>query len=983
MTGPDPSISQNTNSINLSNLNVFVTYKDARKLADLGLCVIPIKGMDKVPAISSWKEFQKRKPSDQELHNHFDRGDKNIGIVCGKISGGTDSKGRQYTLVVTDFDDKETLEFLIEGGITKFIEKTLVAKTGKGFHVYFRVPENLSETRRFDNLKVDIKGEGGYVVAPPSIHKEGTRYQFLNDKEIEYNDKFDRFLEKLEEKDREFKYAKEVLPYWEPSKRNYLAVGLPIFLKQREKWGLDEVTDLILSINRMRPFPQDPYSDSELIAKVRNAYEKEYNYGPFLSDYIGTDELLKTLEKISPEQKGAGGKRNEWFNEEGGLQRDVVIKDVLEHFDHIISNEKTIYIWEGDHYDDQGREIISRYLQESVPEISSRVINDITEAIANITFKTREDLEQMELPLDYIPVKNGLLNWRKQILEPHNPEYFYSRRLNVNYKREAFCKGFTRYLLSRFQGNYKEMFKIIEDLALIFFRDNRYQIVSIWMGQSKDPSGLISGEEGKTLTAEVIFGVKFLGPELFSRAGLQSLKSEFEFQALKGKWLHVASLDEAGHISNYSGLIEQLRDPYIEKPVKNRPVQQRWKNTAYNILTGNKFPKATANTKAFYRSIRKIVYWRKPIGEDWRYINEINEEERSGLLNLGIFAMHMIEARGKPYGLFDLGEAISKYREISDSISMLIPQIFEKAPEERIEEGEALKHVIEEAELRDLVMENLTKTKLTALLKENFGVLVEETTVNEEKEDENKKRIKTKRHINYYKGIKIKDNKSSKQESQQTTIQNSDTFEEAVLDYVSGISEIGNIGVSEFSLPPFYMYNIILSYYSLYRPGVLNSDTPIQEFKTCLENKENSLVSCVSEFIKRIGVSGAPTQESEAGFDSNSGPQKEDGGASGQPKDPLPTQEPKPKKDDELNQKAMDFFRSLKDKFEFFKPLEEYLVTREPDNIFRHLHFVEGSSEDEAHAIISKWEELGLAQVVQNQIVLIEHAQEGEKNGNN
>jgi len=854
MTTPSPSTTEDSNSINRLNLNISVRYEDARKLVDHGFSIFPIKLMDKVPAISSWKEFQEKKPTEEELHKWFDDGNKNVAIVCGKISGG---------LVVVDFDDSSVLDFLIEGGISKFSEKTIVVKTSKGYHVYFRVPENLLKNLRFDNLKVDIKGEGGYVVAPPSIHKTGVRYLFVNDKELEYNDKFDKFLERLEEKDEEFRYAKEVLPYWEPSRRNYLAVGLPIFLKQKEKWSLDEVTDLVLGINKIKPFPQDPYSDSELIAKVKNAYEKEYNYRPFLSDYIGTDELLKILERMAPEEKGAGGKRKEWFDEEGVLQRDLVIKDVLEHFDHVISSDKTIYIWQGDHYDDQGREIISRYLQENVPEISSRIVNDITEAIANITFKTRRDLEKMELPLDFIPVRNGLLNWKTMTLEPHNSEYFYSQRLPVDFRPKAFPTGFMKYLLSRFQGNYKEAFKVLEDLGLMLFRDNRYQIVTIYMGQSKDESsGLVSGEEGKTLTAEVIFGEKFLGSELFSRASLQSLaKSEFEFQALKGKLLHVASLDEAGRISNYSGLIEQLRDPYIEKPVKNRPVQQRWKNTTYNVLTGNKFPRATANTKAFYRSIRKIIYWRKPIGEDWKYINEINEEERSGLLNLGIFAMHMIKDRGKPYGLFSLNESVSNYREISDSLSMLISQIFVKAPEERIEEGEALEHVMEEAELRDLVIENLTKTKLTALLKENFGVTVEETTVNEEKEDENKKKIKTKRHINYYKGIKIKDNKSSKQESQQTTIQNSDTFEEAVLDYVSGISEIGNIGVSEFHIPPFYiLYNIILSYYS---GGILNSDTPIQEFKTCLENKDNSLSLCVSEFVKRIGVSGIPSQQPE------------------------------------------------------------------------------------------------------------------------
>ena len=125
-----------------------------------------------------------------------------------------------------------------------------------------------------------------------------------------------------------------------------------------------------------------------------------------------------------------------------------------------------------------------------------------------------------------------------------------------------------------------------------------------------------------------------------------------------------------------------------------------------------------------------------------------------------------------------------------------------------------------------------------------------------------------------------------------------------------------------------------------------------------------------------------PPQEPKAGSDSGTGSQKEDGGSSGQPENPLPDQEPEPKKDDKLNQKAVEFFKSLKDKLEFFRSLEEHLVTREPDNIFRHLHFVEGFSEHDAKAIISKWEELGFVKIMQNQIVLVS-AQEGEKNGNN
>jgi len=943
MTGSDPPTSEDKSGINQSNLNISVTYEDAKRLVNQGFSVFAIKPRDKVPAISSWKEFQQRMPTDQELHEWFDPEDKNIAIVCGRISGG---------LVVVDFDDPAILDFLVDGGIDKFSERTLVVKTRKGYHAYFRVSESLLQNRRFDNLKIDIKGEGGYVVAPPSIHREGTRYEFLNDKDVEFNEKFDEFLRVLEQKDYEFKYAKEVLPYWEPSKRNFLEVGLTVFLKAMERWDLNRIIDFMLGIKRIKPFPQDPQSESEIIARVKNAYEKEYNFKRFLSDDIGTDELLKTLERIAPQEKGEKEKPAEWLDKNGNIQRDIIINDIFRHFPGVISDEDAVYIWDGKRYSDQGREIIAKYIQNALPEISSRTVSDIVNAIANITFQTREDFERMRLPDDLIPVRNGLLDWKTKTLKPHNPDYFYSKRLNVDYKPDARCPGFIKYLLSRFEGNYKEFFKVLEDIAMIHFRDNRYQIVSIWMGQSKDPSGLVSGEEGKTLTAEVIIGEKFLGPELFSRASLQSLaEKDTEFEALKDKLLHVASLDEAGHIANYSGLLEQLRDPYIEKPIKFKRGQMRWKNTTYNILTGNKFPKATANTKAFYRTIPKIVYWRKPIGDDWKYKNEIDEGEKSGILNLAVDIMNIITARGKPYGLNDLEHAISEYRAISDSLSMLILEIFEKDPQSRIEQNEALEYVIQEGEARELVMEALTKNKLTTLLKENFGVITEETTENKEVKNDDGSKTKTKVHKYYYKGIKIKDPSNAKTKLDSSTqTELSDTLEEALVDYVSDIPKDKNIGISESFLSLFYnIYNK--------KEDITNSDIPILALKKCLESSDKSISWCVSESLKQL------SKTLNKGNDPS-----------------LSDQEPKQSSD--LDQKSIKLFNALKYKLGFFKPPEEHLATREPDNVIRYLYYEEGLKEDDSKAIISKWEELGLAQVVQNQIVSKNQAQEVNENGN-
>jgi hypothetical protein len=52
-----------------------------------------------------------------------------------------------------------------------------MARTGRGLHVYLQTKERYSSCK-FDGG--DIKALGGYVVAPPSIHPDGSRYVWVD-----------------------------------------------------------------------------------------------------------------------------------------------------------------------------------------------------------------------------------------------------------------------------------------------------------------------------------------------------------------------------------------------------------------------------------------------------------------------------------------------------------------------------------------------------------------------------------------------------------------------------------------------------------------------------------------------------------------------------------------------------------------------------------------------------------------------------------
>jgi hypothetical protein len=95
----------------------------------------------------------------------------NIGIVTGAESG----------ILVLDVDGKQGEESLIElerrGCL---LPDTYTVQTGGGGqHVYFLWPEGVdvrnSQSRIAPGL--DIRGHGGYVVAPPSLHASGTWYE--------------------------------------------------------------------------------------------------------------------------------------------------------------------------------------------------------------------------------------------------------------------------------------------------------------------------------------------------------------------------------------------------------------------------------------------------------------------------------------------------------------------------------------------------------------------------------------------------------------------------------------------------------------------------------------------------------------------------------------------------------------------------------------------------------------------------------------
>jgi hypothetical protein len=91
--------------------------------------------------------------------------------------------GPESQIVVLDIDNKTSGEKTLRELEKKngYLPKTLEAITGAGRHFYFKYPAGVDIPSRVGIAPgIDIKARGGYAIAPPSIHKSGKRYAWVD-----------------------------------------------------------------------------------------------------------------------------------------------------------------------------------------------------------------------------------------------------------------------------------------------------------------------------------------------------------------------------------------------------------------------------------------------------------------------------------------------------------------------------------------------------------------------------------------------------------------------------------------------------------------------------------------------------------------------------------------------------------------------------------------------------------------------------------
>lgn len=92
--------------------------------------------------------------------------DDNVGIITGAVSN----------LVIVDCDDEAAIDWVMDN----LPYTPWRVQTGRGQQFGYRHPGVRVQNRaHIGGMALDLRGDGGYVSAPPSVHKSGAVYQWL------------------------------------------------------------------------------------------------------------------------------------------------------------------------------------------------------------------------------------------------------------------------------------------------------------------------------------------------------------------------------------------------------------------------------------------------------------------------------------------------------------------------------------------------------------------------------------------------------------------------------------------------------------------------------------------------------------------------------------------------------------------------------------------------------------------------------------
>lgn len=357
----------------------------------------------------------------------------NIGIVTGKASG----------IIVLDVDGPEGLASLAALGLSE--ADTLSAKTGSGGrHLYFAYPGySIRNSASKIAAGLDIRADGGYVVAPGSKHVSGNRYEWLNEggfdrsKILTLPEKLAKPIEDAESQKGPTLGYKPTIPAGE---RNDVLYREGCKLRGLG-WSEDAIYTALKGRNQdcEEPLPDE---DIRTIAHSAASHDPNPVLDTFPNTDVGNGERLVKLHGHELRYMAERKKSTPWlfwdgrrwtFDKIGRAERFAkeTIRETYELADTTSNNDLKRWARET-----ESRHGIARMVQSAQSEKGIAVTED-----------------QLDQNTTLFNVGNGTLDLEGETFLSHNPKQLITKVAGTDYDPEAPAPEWERFLADIFDGN--------------------------------------------------------------------------------------------------------------------------------------------------------------------------------------------------------------------------------------------------------------------------------------------------------------------------------------------------------------------------------------------------------------------------------------------------------------------------------------------------------------------------------------------------
>ncbi|PPA70179.1 phage/plasmid primase, P4 family [Jeotgalibacillus proteolyticus] len=325
---------------------------------------------------------------------------------------------------------------------------------------------------------------------------------------------------------------------------------------------------------------------------------------------------------------------------------------------------KTLFAYEDGVYREVSDYVIRSLCMEKLGKDFRKTYAD--ETIHFIQVATFRPIGERSPSIEFINVKNGLLDWREEKLHPHTPDYFSTSQLPITYNPEASCPGIEKFFKS-----------VVPHDAI--------PLVEEWFGYCMLPTAkygkalmlIGSGSNGKSKFIDLFEA--FIGAENLTNVPLQDLEhNRFKLAKLYGKLANTSADLSAEALKTSSTFKNVVTGDRVSAEFKGKDSFD-FRPFARLIFSANELPRSSDLTPGFFRRWVIIPFPNKfgPGGKpaDPDLLEKLTvEEELSGLLNVALQGLLRLEFTSEFTNNKTTEDALEKYRKEIDNVVTFIEE---------------------------------------------------------------------------------------------------------------------------------------------------------------------------------------------------------------------------------------------------------------------------------------------------------------------